>query len=82
MPAGAGIGVGGEAEMAGLEPAGTQLVRLAQARLDLVEARRRALLRQGPAEMDQRKSVPEGHRVVFGKAQRLPRGTFDLVRPP
>ena len=44
MPAGAGIGVGGEAEMERLEPAGAQLVRLAQASLDLVEARRRALL--------------------------------------
>ena len=56
MPAGAGIGVGGEAEMPGFEPAGRQRVHLAQARLDLVEARRRALLRQGPAEMDQRKA--------------------------
>ena len=74
--------IGREAEMEGLEPADTELVRLAQTSLDLVEARRRALLRQRPAEMDQRKSVPESHRVVFGQTQRLPSGTFDVVRPP
>ena len=81
MPAGAGIGVGGEAEMEGFEPAGAHLLRLAQAGLDLVEARCRALLRQGPAEMDQRKSMAEGHRVIFGKTQRLARAAFDPIRP-
>src|ERR1700676_1550462 len=80
MPAGPGIGIGSEAEMEGFDPAGTHLVRLAQASLDLVEARCRALLRQGPAEMDLRKSMPEGERILFGKAQRFARGAFDPVR--
>jgi hypothetical protein len=29
--------------------------------------------------MDQRKSMVEGHRVVFGKTQRLARATFDPI---
>ena len=56
VPAGAGVSVGREAQMKGFEPAGSYLLRLAQTGLDLVEARRLALLRQSPAEMGQPKA--------------------------
>lgn len=66
--------------MKGFEPTGTDLVRFAQACLDLVKVGRCALLRQGPVEMDERPRMPLGERHLFAIAKCLARSIFDRVR--
>jgi hypothetical protein len=68
MSTGERVRVRGDAVMERLESAGADLARLAQARLDLVETRRRALLRQGPAQMDRAPGVPQRQDHLVGEA--------------
>ena len=64
-----------------LQPAGTDPARAVQARLDLPDPGRLALLRQSPAMVDLGPDVPEPERHLLRQSQCLAGGLCHPVRP-